>query len=111
MKNANAVIAALENLTKVIKEGCETGAQAAAPVASTKSKLKGNRTEAVINYEGGVIAQDMMDVARRAVRLSRAGKSMSKPERKVARNVMKAFKAQNKVLNTNGRDVFTLNGC
>ena len=108
MKNATAVIAALENLTKVIREGCDlpATAQAAAPATPAKPKLKGNRTEAITNYNGGVIAQDLMDVARRSVRYARTGKTLSKAERKVARNVMKAFKAQNRVLNTNGRDIF-----
>ena len=96
------VLAAAEALVAAVKEMV-----AEKNAATTK---RGNRTAPTKNYRGGNTEQDLMDVARRAVRLSKAGQTLSKKERKIARNVMKAFKRTHSVLNTNGVDVFTLNG-
>lgn len=97
------VIALLEELLKEVKaNGCGT---AAAPAP------KGNRTTAVLNYDGKDNLQNLMDVARRAVRYARTGKVLSKKERNVARKVMKAVKDETgDILNTNGHDIWTLHG-
>lgn len=94
---SDRVLKAAEALVAILKE--EYG----------KAKT-GNRTTAITTYRGGNPEQDLMDVARRAVRLSKAGKTLNKKERKIARNVMKAFKSSHRVQNTNGVDVFTLAG-
>ena len=98
------VIALLEELLKEVKaNGC--GTATAAPA------LKGNRTPAVTNYDGKDNLQNLMDVARRAVRYARTGKVLSKKERNVARKVMKAVKDETgDILNTNGHDIWTLHG-
>ena len=69
----------------------------------------GNRTPARTDYWGGNAVQDLVDVARRFVRLSREGKKASKKERKIARKVIKGAKAVASygIVNTNGVDVFT----
>ena len=98
-------IAALEALLEALKsEGSQTVA-AAVPAAP-----KGNRTPARTDYAGGNANQDLVDVARRFVRLSREGTVASKKERKLARKVIKAVKVGGGIWNTNGVDVFTHNG-
>ena len=104
MSHSPKTIKALEGLLAALKEECGVDN----PVAAARPR--GNRTAPTTSYRGGNVEQDLMDVARLAVRLSRAGKTLSKKERKIARNVMKAFKASHRVLNTNGVDVFTHNG-
>lgn len=98
------VIALLEELLKEVKAGgCDCAA--AAP------ELSGNRTRAVTNYDGNDNIQNLMDVARRAVRLARNGKHLSKKERKLARQVMRDVKEEyGDILNTNGHDIWTING-
>ena len=55
--------------------------------------------------------QDLMDVARRAVRLARTGKSaLSKQERKVARSVMKRVKSEF-TITSGDNDVWKSHGC
>lgn len=55
--------------------------------------------------------QDLVDVARRAVRLARTGNSaLSKKERKVARNAIKAVKGQFQIT-AGSTDVWSRNGC
>ena len=96
------VLQAAEALVAAIKEMvAQTGATAS---------RRGNRTPPVTTYRGGSVDQDLIDVARRFVRYSKAGKKASKKERNIARKVMKAFKARRSVQNTNGVDVFTHNG-
>ena len=94
-------IKALEALLEALKEGCGTTAAA---------RPTGNRTAARTDYRGGNASQDIMDVARRAIRYARAGTAFSKKERNVARKVLKAFKNVASVYNTNGVDVWTHNG-
>lgn len=99
------VIALLEELLKEVKANGCGHANAAEPV------LVGNRTRAVTNYDGGDNMQNLMDVARRAVRYARNGKLFSKKERKLAREVMKDVKDEfGDIINTNGQDIWTLNG-
>lgn len=78
----------------------------ASPAAATPAR-SGNRTPARTDYRGGDVQQDLADVARRFVRLSREGTKASAKERNIARKVLKAFKARYGVANTNGVDVFT----
>ena len=100
----NKVIALLEQLLQEVKSGgCDCAADAEQP--------RGNRTRAVMDYDGGDNMQNLVDVARRAVRYAREWKKLSKKERKVARQVIKAVKAEyGDVLNTNGHDIWSLNG-
>jgi hypothetical protein len=72
----------------------------------------GNRTTAITNYAGGNAVQDLVDSARRAVRVSREGKKLSKKERNIIRKVIKGAKAIKSygIVNTNGVDVFTQHG-
>lgn len=99
------VIDLLEQLLQEVKNsGC------ACATADTQ-KPRGNRTRAVMDYDGSDNMQNLVDVARRAVRYAREGKKLSKKERKVARQVIKAVKAEyGDVLNTNGHDIWSLNG-
>lgn len=101
MSASARVLAAAEALVAALKA---EGGSANAAVRS------GNRTTPTTSYRGGNVEQDVMDVARRAIRLSKAGVTLNKKERNVARRVLKAFKASHSVLNTNGQDVFTLAG-
>ena len=86
---------------------------AEALVAAIKEQVNGtatrsgNRTTPTRNYRGGNVEQDLIDVARRAVRYARSGQAFSKKERILARKVLKAFKATHSVVNTNGVDVWT----
>jgi hypothetical protein len=70
----------------------------------------GTKTFARKDYAGGNPAQDLMDVARRFLRYSKAGKQASKAERNLAKRVMKDFKKLYVIWNTNGVDVWTING-
>ena len=99
--NAKA-IAACEALLSALKE------PDAPPSAPAK---KGNRTVAVTDYHGDNTLQNLIDCVRRATRYGRTGKTLSKAERKVMRQVIKDAKDEFRILNTNGQDVFTLNGC
>ena len=94
------ILKAAQMLVEAIKEHA----------GSTTPARTGNRTPARTDYRGGNSEQDIMDVARRAVRLSKAGKHFSTKERNVARKVLKAFKSRHTVVNTNGVDVWTHNG-
>lgn len=96
--NQNALVAAVEALLAAVKAGGD---------APAEPELSGNRTKAVTSYDGGDPVQDLVDVARRFVRLSREGKQPSQKERKLARDVIKDVKEGYDVLNTNGNDVFT----
>src|SRR5512138_305660 len=93
----NRVIELLEELLREVKNnGCHTTAE---------PELTGNRTRAVMDYDGNDNIQNLMDVARRAVRYAREGKRLSKKERNVAREVMKDVKDEYPdILNTNGHD-------
>ena len=105
MSHSPKVIAALEGLLSALKAEC--GAS-----TTTAARPRGNRTTPVTNYNGGNVVQDVVDVARRAIRLNKVGKTLSAKERNIGRKALKALKATGcyGVLNTNGRDVFTLNG-
>ena len=95
------IIAAAEALLAALKE----------PVAATAAPAqKGNRTAPVTDYHGENTLQNLIDCVRRAVRYSRTGLQLSKAERKIMRQVIKDAKEEFKILNTNGQDVFTLNG-
>lgn len=98
------VIALLEELLKEVKAGgCDC--------ATAAPELSGNRTRAVTNYDGNDNIQNLMDVARRAVRYAREGKRLSKKERKLAREVMRDVKEEyGDILNTNGHDIWTIHG-
>jgi hypothetical protein len=104
LMNTNKVISLLEDLLKEVKA---SGCTAAAPVK------KGNRTPPRTDYRGGNPVQDLCDVIRRAVRLARNGKVLSKKERNLARKVLKKAKADRpggySVQNTNGVDIWTHN--
>lgn len=106
MSHSTKTIKALEGLLAALKEECVSG------TATAAARPRGNRTAPVYNYNGGNVVQDVVDVARRAIRLSRLGKTLSKKERNIGRKALKALKATGRhgVLNTNGRDIFTLNG-
>ena len=97
------VIAAAEALVGALKEHFAGGGSGTASAATRRS----GRTTAVRTYTGGNPDQDMMDVARRAIRYARTGKVLSKKERNLARKVLKEFKSHRSVLNTNGVDVWT----
>lgn len=99
------VIDLLEQLLQEVRShGCSSCATAEPP-------LRGNRTRAVMDYDGSDNIQNLMDVARRLVRYAREGKKPSKKERKLARQVMRDVKDEyGDVLNTNGHDVWTING-
>jgi phage gpG-like protein len=96
--NTAKVIDLLESLLKEVK--------GSACVAATPVK-KGNRTPPRTDYRGGNAVQDLTDVVRRAVRLARNGKMLSKKERNLARKVVKDAKKRHAIVNTNGVDVFT----
>jgi hypothetical protein len=69
------------------------------PSASVAPKSNGN----------GI--QELVDVARRAIRYGRENKSFSKAERKVASKVIKNVKAGANIVNTGSNDVWRANGC
>ena len=106
MSHSTKTIKALEGLLAALKEECVGTATAAA------ARPRGNRTPPVYNYNGGNVVQDVVDVARRAIRLNKTGKTLNAKERNIGRKALKALKATGRygVLNTNGRDIFTLNG-
>jgi hypothetical protein len=97
------ILKAAQMLVEAIKEH---GSGTTAPARS------GNRTTATTNYRGGNAVQDLVDSCRRAVRLSREGKKLSKKERNIIRKVIKGAKAVSSygIVNTNGVDVFTQHG-
>ncbi len=101
--NQAALIAAVEVLLAAVKGS----GSAAAPA---EPELSGNRTVAVTDYNGGDPTQDLVDVARRFIRYSRTGKTASKAERNLARDVIKDLKTDYDILNTNGHDVWTAAG-
>lgn len=107
MSHSPKVIKALETLLSAMKEEASASASTA-----TATRPRGNRTSPVYNYNGGNVVQDVVDVARRAIRYARSGKHLNKKERNIGRKAIKALKATGRhgVQNTNGRDVFTLNG-
>lgn len=97
------MISLLEELLREVKKSPCT---AAAPPARS-----GNRTAPRTDYRGGNVVQDLVDVARRAIRYSRHGKVFSKKERKLMGDVIKKAKGNrsNGIVNTNGVDVWTHN--
>lgn len=92
----------LEDLLKEVK------AKANDCHAATPAK-QGNRTPPRTDYRGGNIHQDLVDCVRRAVRYGRTGKTLSKKERNLMRDVLKRAKANRSlgIVNTNGVDVFS----
>lgn len=97
--NTQKVVDLLEALLKEVKgSACN---------AATPPKPKGNRTTPRTDYAGGNAVQDLVDVARRAVRYARAGKHFNKKERNLARKVLKDAKKRHAIINTNGVDVWT----
>jgi hypothetical protein len=99
------VIAAAEALLAALK------AEAATPAAAVAS---GNRTPATSSYRAGTNpVQDVVDCLRRAIRKSDEGNDLSAKERNVMRASIKALKATGRygILNTNGSDYLTQNGC
>ena len=55
--------------------------------------------------------QELVDVARRAIRYGRENKSFSKAERKVASTVIKNVKVGHNIVATGSNDVWGANGC
>lgn len=97
------VIALLEELLKEVKaHGCGTAAAVPAP--------QGNRTPAVMDYDGSDDLQNLVDMLRRVLRYERTGKRLSAKERNLIKRVIKDIKDETDVLNTNGHDIWTLNG-
>lgn len=82
---------------------------AAAPTVDTRT---GNRTPSVTDYDGEDPIQNLVDCVRRAVRKSRQGVALTKKERNIMRECIKELKDDPDfdVINTNGHDVFTING-
>lgn len=102
MPVSQKVIEAAEALVAALK------AEASAPAAPA---LRGNRTAPVTDYDGDDVAQNLVDCVRRAVRKSRQGVALTKKERNIMRRCIKDYKEDfGDILNTNGRDVFTING-
>lgn len=101
---AEVLLKAATDLVSALKDG----GSAAAPV-DTRS---GNRTPAVTDYDGDDEIQNLVDCVRRAVRKSRQGVALTKKERNIMRRCVKDVKesADFDVINTNGHDVFTING-
>lgn len=98
--NTDKVVSLLEALLKEVKG---SACAAAAPAK------RGNRTPPRTDYRGGNVVQDMADCVRRAVRYARTGKTLSKKERNLMREVLKRAKRSHTIINTNGVDVFTHN--
>ena len=97
------ILKAAEALVEAIKAHAD---------GTTSPARSGNRTPPRTDYRGGNAVQDLVDVARRALRYSREGKDFSAKERNIAKKVIKGAKAVSSygIVNTNGVDVWTQHG-
>lgn len=97
------VIAALEAALNALKEEAGVAVDIALPPG---------RARAVMDYDGSDDVQNVVDCLRRAIRVNRLGRLLSKKERNVCRDAIKYLKdnADFEVLNTNGNDFLTQNG-
>lgn len=94
----------LEGLLTEILNVVKAGSACATPEPS------GNRTPPVFDYDGFDPIQNVADCLRRAVRVSREGRHLTKKERNVMRKALRELKDEFDILNTNGQDFLTQNG-